>query len=67
MMRKYRLFCEIGVLIAVLSYQSAISLAGDYTYAASDETFPNPERGWYSYAPILSNASYSDLGNSGTI
>lgn len=36
-----------------------------YSFTVSNASMSNPERGWYSYAPLLGNDSFSNVANNG--
>jgi len=39
--------------------------AKDFLYSPSNESFPNPERGWYAFTLLLADNNYSDLADEG--
>ena len=39
--------------------------AKEFSYSDSNESFPNPERGWYSYTLLLDNNDYGALADEG--
>lgn len=41
------------------------SHADEFFFSPETRNFPNPDRGWYFYAPILADDSYAQIGNSG--
>ena len=55
----------ILVLISVLHLSINNSFAREFSYTVSHETFPNPERGWYTYTLMLDNNDYSSLASDG--
>jgi hypothetical protein len=59
-----RKLIQVAVFFALL-FASPISRAGDYFFTPEKSAFPNPDRGFYSYAPILDNGSYAQIGNNG--
>lgn len=54
-----------SVVVCLLVLASYPVNAREYQYVKDEQTFSNPDRGWYSYAPILDNDSYADIGNGG--
>lgn len=54
-----------GILLVSLTC-SAIAKAEKVSYTPETKSFPNPDRGWYSYAPILGSSNYETIGNAGT-
>jgi hypothetical protein len=52
------------IIILFLLLTTFISKSQTVTYTASNENFPNPERGWYKYAKTNSIGTYSFLSKS---
>ncbi len=57
------LFMITSLVIFVAYFPS--SYAGEFFFTPETKSFPNPDRGWYFYAPILENESYEQIGNAG--
>jgi hypothetical protein len=56
---------NIYLTLIALMFTSPLSFAGEYHFNPDDTAFPNPDRGYYAYAPILDNDSYAQIGDSG--
>ena len=62
---QYKFQCVITLAMLVVFLFWTPLIAGEYTYVKEESSFPNPDRGWYSYAPILGNSSFEEVGNDG--
>jgi hypothetical protein len=55
----------VAAALSAFLFASPLSYAAEYYFTPENSAFPNPDRGFYAYDPILGNGSYAQIGDNG--